>query len=241
MAVKSNREILSGGKSYKQKAAKKFGADEVTFDKDSRLEYLTGFHKRKVERQKKAKDFIQEQERKMRIEERAKVREEKKKVMEKQLADFKQSMKDVGDYLGSDAEEDKAGSDEEKADVDEEEWNGFSGEEQDSKEDQEEMEDGQVSVKPILKKYVQTYQDETTVDIEPLEPNENFEYLAQVNNVKLEQSEKILDQSIERAKKYAKFLGVDDKPKPKKNKKFRYLTKAERKQNQKKANSNKRR
>ena len=61
--------------------------------------------------------------------------------------------------------------------------------------------------------------------------------------MKLEKSEQILDQSIERAKKYAKFLGVEEKSgnKSKKNKKFRYLTKNERRQNQRKANNNKRR
>ena len=252
MAPKTNREILTGGKNYKQKAAKKFGTDEVTFNKDSRLEYLTGFHKRKLERQKKAKEFIQEQERKARLEERAKIRAEKKKKLEKQLEDFKQAMKDVGDYVGDEDDKQASGSESESeseyehdfkkksksdsgsktesdTEVEAEEWNGFS--------------DDETNVKPILKKYVQKYSDETTVDIEPLEPNDNFEYLAELNNVKLEKADQILDQSIERAKKYAKFLGVEEKTatKSKKNKKFRYLTKAERRQNQRKANNNKRR
>lgn len=81
------------------------------------------------------------------------------------------------------------------------------------------------------------------VEIETLEPNENFAYLAEVNNVKLEQSEKVLKQSITRATKYAKFLGMgdDEDSKKKKKKKFRYLTKGERRVNQMKANANKRR
>ncbi|CDO94478.1 unnamed protein product [Kluyveromyces dobzhanskii CBS 2104] len=239
MAVKTNREILTAGKNYKQKAAKKFGADEVTFDKDSRLEYLTGFHKRKLDRQKKAKDYIQEQERKIKLEERAKLRENKKKVLEKQLADFKQAMKDVGDYVGEEEDEDEDKDAEEQDEGEAEEWTGFSDDQEDKNDEQEN--DDSSSVKPILKKYVQTYLDDTTVDIEPLEPNDNFEYLAELNNVKLQKSEQILDQSIERAKKYAKFLGVEDKPKSKKNKKFRYLTKNERRQNQRKADNNKRR
>ncbi|CAH02680.1 rRNA-processing protein RRP17 [Kluyveromyces lactis] len=242
MVAKSNREILTGGKSYKQKAAKKFGADEVKFDKDSRLEYLTGFHKRKLDRQKKAKEFIQEQERKARLEERAKIRADKKKALEKQLEDFKQAMKDVGDYVGVEDDDEEAENGKQGSDEEAEEWTGFSDDNGDATEEEEEDSDS-VSVKPILKKYVQTYLDDTTVDIEPLEPNDNFEYLAELNNVKLEKSEQILDQSIERAKKYAKFLGVEEKSgnKSKKNKKFRYLTKNERRQNQRKANNNKRR
>ena len=82
----------------------------------------------------------------------------------------------------------------------------------------------------------------TTVELETLEPNDNFEYLAQLNNVKLEKAEKVLKQSINRATKYAKFLGVDEKQKKKPRvKKFRYLTKNERRINQRKANDNKRR
>ena len=53
------------------------------------------------------------------------------------------------------------------------------------------------------------YDDSTTVELETLEPNDNFEYLAQLNNVKLEKAEKVRKQSINRATKYAKFLGVD--------------------------------
>lgn len=236
MAPRTNRQILTQGKNYVAKQAKKHGADEVTFDKDSRLDFLTGFHKRKLQRQKKAQEFNKEQERQAKIEERKKVREERKKEMEEQLKKFKETMKEVGDYIGSDLEEDQdTSSDEEDEATSEKEdeksgelWNGFS--------------DGESNdVKPILKKHREVYDDETQVDIEPLEANDNFEYLAKANNVKLEQSKKILDESIERAKKYAKFLGMDDKQKKQKKKKFRYLTKAERRNNQRKAQANKHR
>nr|7NAF_5 Chain 5, Ribosomal RNA-processing protein 17 [Saccharomyces cerevisiae BY4741] len=82
-----NRQILTRGKQ-----SKKFGTDEVTFDKDSRLDYLTGFHKRKLQRQKKAQEFIKEQERLRKIEERQKIRQERKEVMEEQLKTFKESL-----------------------------------------------------------------------------------------------------------------------------------------------------
>ncbi|SCU88748.1 LAMI_0D11188g1_1 [Lachancea mirantina] len=228
MVRQSNREILSKGKNYVQKQAKKFGADEVTFDRDSRLEYLTGFHKRKVERQKKAQEFAKEQERQNKIEERRKLREQRKQDAEEQFTKFKNSMKEVGDYIGSDGEDESLRVQPGENSDNEGSWTGFS-------------DDGDSTngVKPILKRTRDVYDDDTQVDIEPLEPNDNFEYLARANNVRLERSEKILDESIDRAAKYAKFLGMDDKPKKKK--KFRYLTKAERRENQRKANSNKRR
>jgi ribosomal RNA-processing protein 17 len=45
----------------------------ITFDPDARKDYLTGFHKRKLERQAKAKEEIKMRERKERIEDRKKV------------------------------------------------------------------------------------------------------------------------------------------------------------------------
>ncbi|KAM9918356.1 hypothetical protein OXX80_012988, partial [Metschnikowia pulcherrima] len=48
---RSNRDILTGGSKYRNKQAKKYGVEEVVFDKNSRHDFLTGFHKRKVERQ----------------------------------------------------------------------------------------------------------------------------------------------------------------------------------------------
>ncbi|CEP62868.1 rRNA-processing protein RRP17 LALA0_S06e05688g [Lachancea lanzarotensis] len=235
MAPRSNRQILTQGKNYVAKQAKKFGADEVTFDKDSRLDYLTGFHKRKLERQKKAQDFNKEQARQLKVEERKKLRDQRRKDAEEQMRKFKETMKEVGDYIGSDnddfdseKQDQDENNDKEDADANEVPWDGFS-----------DHEDGENGVRPILKKSQQHYEDDTLVDIEPLEPNENFAYIASRNNVKLEKSAEVLDESIERAAKYAKFLGMDDKPKKKK--KFRYLTKAERRHNQKKANTNKRR
>ena len=229
MATRTNRQILTQGKNYVAKQAKKYGADEVNFDKDSRLDYLTGFHKRKLDRQKKAQEFIREQERQAKIVERKEMREKRQKKADEQMRRFKESMKEVGDYIGSDQEEGEDEDDESATKVDDDDsWHGFS--------DADQPDDG---VKPILKGSKHVYEDDTQVDIEPLEPNENFEYLASLNNVKLERSKKVLDDSIERAAKYAKFLGMDDKPKKKK--KFRYLSKAERRQNQRKANDNKRR
>ncbi|CCH60681.1 hypothetical protein TBLA_0D01730 [Henningerozyma blattae CBS 6284] len=252
MAVRSNRQILTQGQKYVSKQSKKFGTEELNFDKDSRLEYLTGFHMRKLLRQKKAQEFIKEQERLAKIEERKKVRQERREVFEKQLSDFKESL-DIESTIKDQIEVDEEGftkiHNAEEDDM-EEEWTGFNSD-SDSKEDEKD------EVKPILKKNIigeDTYDNDVTVEIESLEPNENFEYLARLNNVRLEKSEKVLDASITRAKKYAKFLGMANgeeeeeedsngvsKKKKKPKKKFRYLTKAERRSNQRKANNNKRR
>lgn len=225
-----NRDILSQGKKYANKRTKKFGTDEISFDRDERLEYLTGFHKRKLQRQKNAREFNKEQDRLSRIEQRKTIRDERKKELDERLRDFKKGLN--LDQDDDDISKDDTDQDQTKDEVDVE-WNGF---------ESDQANEDNADVKPILKT---VYTDETSVSIESLEPNDNFEYLAKVNNVKLDESDKILQQSITRAGKYAKFLGMNDKDaeksKPKKNKKFRYLTKNERKMNQYKANGNKRR
>ncbi|AMD22504.1 HHL266Cp [Eremothecium sinecaudum] len=202
--VRTNREILSGGKQYKQKVSKQHGTTEVNFDKDSRLEFLNGFHKRKVARKKKAQEFAKEQERLMRLEERKKIRESRKAEMAEQLKKLKESMLAVGDL--EDDNKNNENEDDETRDSDVESWHGFSDEE----------DDGETSIKPILKKHREVYENDATVYIEPMEPNDNFTFLKHYN-VSLEKSEKVLEESINRAKKYAKFLGMEEKySKPKK-------------------------
>lgn len=218
--ARSNRQVLSQGENYAARKAKEFGTGEVEFNKDDRLQYLTGFHKRKLQRQKKAQEFNKEQERLARIEQRREMREERKRQMEENMKQFKKGL-DLEDD-DEDEDGDQNGEDEGEGHQDEaedlEEWHGF---------DQ----------KPILK----SVYPEADVSIEALEPNDNLDFLAKVNNVKLGESDRILNQSISRAGKYAKFLGMEDKPQKPKKKKFRYLSKGERKVNQLKANKNRKR
>ena len=192
-------------------------------------------NKRKLERQKKAQVYNKEQDRLAKIEARKKIRQERKDEMDEQMKRFKETL-EIQREVENDINEDKKNGGKISGDSDNESWNGFSDEE-----DAENTSD----VKPILKKGQTVYTDDTTVEVETLEPNDNFEYLANLNNVKLEESENVLKESITRATKYAKFLGIageeDKASKPKKKKKFRYLTKNERKDNQRKANANKHR
>lgn len=248
--ARNNREILTGGKKYIQKKIKKNGVEEVVFDKGSRVEYLTGFHKRKLQRQKKAQETIKEQERLARIEERRKIREERQKDMEKQLAELKENAKIIG--AGGYELEEEMGANEQ----DDEDWQGF-----DDKKEEEEAQD-EDKYKGILKRK-EVYKldedirldlpavvdEETTVVVESLEnpaitriQNTNLEALAKANNVNLEKSDEILEESITRAKNYAVLAGVTKPPvkEKQKKKKFRYLSKAERRENNRKAKDKKR-
>ncbi|KAF3992859.1 hypothetical protein FT663_00769 [Candidozyma haemuli var. vulneris] len=254
MVTKTNRDILTGGKKYQQKQAKKYGVEEVVFDKQAREEFLTGFHKRKVERQKKAQAYHKEQERKARIEERKQLREDEKNKFEEQLKQLRESRELLEPVL--DKEEVEAtpnGKAEVNAKESDDEWTGF---EEDNKEEVaedavEEGEEDEEPVKGILsrkqvfkadnKNYLgdAVVDKETEVTIESLDnpyttaiTNRSIEALAKANNVNLDKSDEVLEGSIKRAKDYAKLCGVE-KPKPKqqKKKKFRYLTKAERKDN----------
>ncbi|KAK6200069.1 nucleolar protein 12-domain-containing protein [Scheffersomyces amazonensis] len=259
MAVKRNRDILTGGKRYADKAAKKHAVEEVVFDKDSRVEYLTGFHKRKLQRQKKAQEYIKEQERLARVEERKQIRDERKKDMEEQLKQFQDTVKKISTLDDSDIE------DEDK----DEEWNGFGDGETDKATDDEENEDDEEerkeSKKPlkgilhqkeiytINKEEISSYEigngnaiidEETEVTVESLDNpviasarQASLEALAKLNNVNLEKSEEILEKSIHKAQNYAKVVQSHEKKQKQKKKKFRYLSKAERRENTRKERS----
>lgn len=251
--AKSNREILTGGSKYKQKQAKKFGVEEVIFNKDSRQEYLTGFHKRKVERQKKAKSFYEQQERLAKIEERKKVREERQKEFEDKMKEL-DTVKNLRLGISSNSiAEDIATCDEDGLIDGKEEskssWNGF----ESDKSDAEDEDEDEAPLKGILQtKHVYRIDDprvvgdavvdeETTVTVEAVDnpymvkAGVSLTEIAKANHVNLQKSEEVLEKSIDRAKKYAVICGVDkSKPKQKK-KKFRYLTKGERRENNRKA------
>lgn len=284
--IKKNRDILTGGKRYIQQKAKKHLVEEVTFDKESRKEYLTGFHKRKVQRQKKAQEYHKEQDRLFKIEERKRIRDERKKDAEVELQKFNDSIKNVKNFKGfknSENGEDEIidelneigelesdNNDDWTEDVririkEDGEWRGFSetpnndsDNDSESDSDSDEEDDQEVDEKPIkgILHHTEVYKqdpsinstisngviidDETTVTVESLEnPNlTNLETVAKQNNVNLEKADEILEKSIQRAKNYAVLCGVS-KPKPKSGpkKKFRYLSKSERKDNLRKEKS----
>ncbi|CCE85472.1 Piso0_005069 [Millerozyma farinosa CBS 7064] len=250
-SISSNRRILTRGKDYANKRAKNFSVEELTFDKSSREDFLTGFHKRKLQRQKHAQEQIQEQERLARIEERRKMREERKKDFENQLQTFQETVRRINPEE-SDREASPSG--------DEEEWNGFSNSSESEENQSAAHNDAQEnsnasSTKPkgILKRNEVyhnakpgetqqedgTNEEETTVTVQTMENpvfsrtyDFDLEKTASANNVNLTKSEEVLEDSIKRAKSYAELCGVTKPTRPeKKKKKFRYLTKAERRDN----------
>ncbi|PSS02392.1 nucleolar protein 12-domain-containing protein [Coniella lustricola] len=92
--------------------------EEISFDNSARAEYLTGFHKRKVQRQKHAQMEAAKKEREEKIEMRKQIRDERKQAVEdhvKNIEDMLKKSQVAG--LGSD-EEAGSGSDEE-------EWTGI--------------------------------------------------------------------------------------------------------------------
>lgn len=268
--AKPNRELLSGGKRYKEAKKLKNRVNEVVFDKEKRKDYLTGFHKRKLERKKKAHEFIQEQEKKARLEERAQIREERKLQVQKKLAEMKQAMElnpFLDKNLNSDSEGDDGEDDEteykdahenisdvrfknsDEEDEENEEWSGVD-EENDKGNGSDEALDEKKKKKKngILKKEVYEIDNEdapvtgtSEVIIESLDnPNAlDFNVVTKKMNVDLSKADEVLNNSITRAKKYARLMGMNDSPedveknkvsKPRK-KKFRYLSKTERKLN----------
>ncbi|GMG21545.1 unnamed protein product [Ambrosiozyma monospora] len=97
MAGKPNREILTQGKRYSTKKSKQHRVEEVTFDKEKRVEYLTGFHKRKLQRKARAQEFAAEQERLARLEERKKIREERQGRVKERLQELNSNIPGISD------------------------------------------------------------------------------------------------------------------------------------------------
>ncbi|KAI9717521.1 MAG: hypothetical protein M1812_004662 [Candelaria pacifica] len=94
--------------------------EEIKFDFDARSDYLTGFHKRKLQRMKHAQEEAAKKERADRIEERKRMREERK-------ADLEKHVETVNAMLRKADEEFIEPEDSETDDrpVDNEEWDGI--------------------------------------------------------------------------------------------------------------------
>ncbi|VUC37826.1 unnamed protein product [Clonostachys rosea] len=92
--------------------------EEVTFDNAARHEYLTGFHKRKQERIKRAQEEAARRERLEKIETRKQVREERKKEVEDHVNMVNKLLRESG-AAGAVENEDDSEDDEEDG------WGGF--------------------------------------------------------------------------------------------------------------------
>ncbi|KAJ4306608.1 hypothetical protein N0V88_001413 [Collariella sp. IMI 366227] len=90
--------------------------EEITFDKDARAEYLTGFRKRKQARIKHAQEIAAVQAREERIEMRKQIREERKQAIEDHVQAITKILREA-EHAGT-AEQNENGSEDE-------EWGGL--------------------------------------------------------------------------------------------------------------------
>ncbi|KAK3308566.1 nucleolar protein 12-domain-containing protein [Chaetomium strumarium] len=90
--------------------------EEITFDKDARAEYLTGFHKRKQARIKHAQEIAERKARQDRIEMRKQIREQRRQAVEEHVEAINKILREA-EHAGT-SDQNNAGS--------EEEWEGLS-------------------------------------------------------------------------------------------------------------------
>ncbi|KAI1367408.1 nucleolar protein 12-domain-containing protein [Xylaria arbuscula] len=93
--------------------------EEIKFDDDARAEYLTGFHKRKLQRAKHAQEQAAERARQERIEARKQIREDRKRQVEEHVQSVNDALQQAAQagYIDSEGDE--------SSDDSAEEWGGF--------------------------------------------------------------------------------------------------------------------
>ncbi|KAI9818204.1 MAG: hypothetical protein M1827_000829 [Pycnora praestabilis] len=191
--------------------------EEITFNPDARADYLTGFHKRKVQRIKHAQEDAAKKDKVERIEDRKRMREERKADLEKHVETVNAMLREANDEST-----DTEGEGDERDMVDQN-WNGFEDVAKINHEDEYIDEDKFTTVTveaiDISKNGLQKASED------PTSGEEEDEH--EVEGGKISRDEKV---SAEQ-KRNGKRIWTKEKPeKPrKKKKKFRYETKAERK------------
>ncbi|KAF4507608.1 hypothetical protein G6O67_004088 [Ophiocordyceps sinensis] len=97
---------------------------EITFDDGARQEYLTGFHKRKLERVKHAQEQAAKQARQEKLDARKKLRDERRREVEEHVQTVNRILRESGAVVDpvetepNDAEEDEWGGFPDKPDLD---------------------------------------------------------------------------------------------------------------------------
>ncbi|KAK3327500.1 nucleolar protein 12-domain-containing protein [Cercophora scortea] len=179
--------------------------EEVTFDKDSRSEYLTGFRKRKQARIKHARDFAEQKAHDELIAMRKKIREERKQAVEEHVNTIHQMLREAQ----------QAGMGDTSPDSDDEEWGGI---------------DDPVPEAPLDRE--EEYIDEdhyTTVTVEAVSVDRDGMYkLGAEPASKDAEAAKAAAEAAKKAAEAEEELSKDKKVWPKKKPKFRYGTKVER-------------
>ncbi|KAK3945795.1 nucleolar protein 12-domain-containing protein [Diplogelasinospora grovesii] len=192
--------------------------EEITFDKDARADYLTGFRKRKLARIKHAQEIAAEKEREERIAMRKQIREERKQQVEEHVQTITKILREARE-AGGEAEEEEGDG----------EWDGIS--------------DDEVAPEPEPIDREEEYIDEdryTTVTVEAVHVDRDG--LHKPTEHDPEEKEQEDGKTEAEGTKDGKEAGSDkrkhDHPKKKK-KKFRYETKFERKLTERKQKAKK--
>ncbi|KAI0430843.1 nucleolar protein 12-domain-containing protein [Xylaria sp. FL1042] len=94
--------------------------EEIKFDDEARAEYLTGFHKRKLQRAKHAQEQAAERARQEKIEARKQLREDRKREIEEHVQHVNNALKLAAQAGYIESEEDDSSGDDTA-----EEWTGF--------------------------------------------------------------------------------------------------------------------
>ncbi|KAG1471606.1 hypothetical protein G6F56_002033 [Rhizopus delemar] len=115
-----NTDILSAGsKVYaKKRQAKKETVEFVEFDPEKRQEYLTGFHKRKVERKNKTREKYALLAKEEKLRNRKEIREERQRLADKNVQEMAAMLRGS---LGVEEEEEEVAFEEEEEEEKEEE------------------------------------------------------------------------------------------------------------------------
>lgn len=207
MALSNVQRLTRGGQKYAAKKKAK-NTEEVSFDSESRADFLTGFHKRKVARQAEGRRKAEELNRQQRLEERRKVREEKRSKIDKGLSRLQQAEEIIERKASEASGENTTKSLGDLLDSDEE----FTGFDENS---------------GILKRR----------EVKFGNSNVSFEEINLDPYVDISRSEEVLDEATQKANEYAAYvaslesaeLEAKKKAQSVRSKKFRYLPKSERK------------
>ncbi|KAG6038189.1 hypothetical protein E4U41_004474 [Claviceps citrina] len=185
--------------------------EEISFDQDARQEYLTGFHKRKLQRIKHAQEEAAKRAREEKLETRKQIREDRRRGVAEHVETVNKMLRESG-AVSADLE-----GDDSEADVSDDEWDGFPD-------------------KPDLEiiDHEEEYVDEdryTTVTIESVSVSrDGLGRPHQFEDEAEEQARKKRAEAErqEAARKEAEAKGEKPSWQTKKKKKFRYQTKIER-------------
>ncbi|KAI9772268.1 MAG: hypothetical protein M1840_001017 [Geoglossum simile] len=198
-------------------------AEEVVFDLSARADYLTGFHKRKLQRIKHAQEEAAKREKAERIAVRKRLREQRKEELKNHVEAVNALLREQADHQSPD----EGGSDGDDG-SEEEEWAGF---------------DDPLVNKPVPIDYEDQYVDEdryTTVTIESVDITKSGLHKSASAEAGSEDGSSVSGDAaaaqeegrrVERKEADGKRLSAKKRPlsKLKVKKKFRYLSKGDRK------------